>query len=492
MVESQAKRFVKHTGIYAIGNIARQLTGFIMLPIYTRYLTPADYGVVGLLIFSLSLIEIVFGARMGQAMPKFYHAEQNQESRSEIIATAWVLTTSVSLLTCIILMVNGEGISWFLFDSSQFTLAVTLFSINLVTMGMENYGLIYLRIREMPILFVSIGIIKLIIQIALNIYLVVIQEMGVLGVVLSSVIASSLFALGLSLFTLHHTRLRFKVEKAKELIIFSWPLWLAGFAALYIGSSNRYYIGHIVSLDDVGFFELASKFSQILMVLIWVPIMQYWEVERFKYYDAANPAPAIYRDMHKVICIILISASLAIVLFSKPVIFIMADSAFHDAYKAVIWLVFANLIECMTMYTNFSFHAASRTKIIRNNNYITAFIVTILYLMLIPVMGFVGAAMALCLARLMQFFLAYTASKKIYDMELDIKSVFYLISCSFIVVIISDQIVIHNIIYETVFRITVYLLSLLWLWFFIKRDVVLYELVRRVLINIPVIGKSLR
>ena len=489
MAESQAKRFVKHTGIYAVGNIARQLTGFIMLPIYTRYLTPADYGVVGLLIFSLSLIEIVFGARMIQAIPKFYHAEKTADARSEVISSAWVLTIGVSILICTILMINGERISRFLFDSSQFTLAVTLFSVNLVTMGMENYGLTYLRVREMPVLFVTIGIVKLIIQVALNIYLVVMQEMGVLGVVMSSVIASTQFGAGLSLYMLYNTRLRFSIEKARELIVFSWPLWLAGFAALYIGSSNRYYIGNLISLEDVGLFELASKFSQILMVLIWVPIMQYWQVERFKYYDAAKPVPVIYRNMHKVLCVFLVSACMAITLFSKPAIMIMADPSFHEAFKAVIWLVFADLINCMTIYLNFSFHATSRTKIIRNNNYMTAAIVTIFYLVLIPSLGFVGAAMALTMARLVQFLFVYSASRKIYDMNLDMRTILFIIGFSFVIAFISDSIEIQNFYYETGFRFLVFLGSIFLLWLFVKRDEVLYELAMRVLSHMPLVGK---
>lgn len=47
---SFADRLFKHTSLYAIGGVAGQITGFIMLSIYTRYLTPADYGVIGLIL----------------------------------------------------------------------------------------------------------------------------------------------------------------------------------------------------------------------------------------------------------------------------------------------------------------------------------------------------------------------------------------------------------------------------------------------------------
>ncbi len=420
MSDKQVKKFVKHTGIYAVGNIARQLTGFLMLPIYTRFLSPTDYGIIGLLIFSLNLVEIVFGAKLVQAIPKFYHGESDTSERMHIISTAWIVTVSACLVTTIVVMLNSTSIALLLFDSVAFSTVVMLYSINLVTLGIENYGLIYIRIQEKPVLFVSLGIAKLILQLSLNIWLVVFEQMGVLGVVISSVSASSAFAILLCIYTLRNTGFKFKKEKAIELIKFSWPLWLAGFAGLYIGSSNSYYLKELDSLGAVGLFVLAAKLSQILVLVVWTPINQYWQVERFKHYKADAPTPPIYRNMHKTICVLLVLGAFCVIVFSKPIIIYMSDIKFHSSYQAVMWLVLADLINCSTMFLNFSFHATSNTKIIRNNNYLTALAVTVFYFLLIPELGFVGAALALCLARLFQFIISLGASRNLYDLNIDV------------------------------------------------------------------------
>ena len=83
--EKQPRSFLSHTATYAIGNVARRLVGFAMLPIYTRFLTPADYGVIGLLTFALALFEPVFGARLGRAIPKFYFETMNARHRRAVI-----------------------------------------------------------------------------------------------------------------------------------------------------------------------------------------------------------------------------------------------------------------------------------------------------------------------------------------------------------------------------------------------------------------------
>lgn len=68
----QLGKTVKHSAIYAVGTILRRITGLVMLPIYTRYLTPADYGVVELLTMAIELAGILVGLRISQAMFRYY------------------------------------------------------------------------------------------------------------------------------------------------------------------------------------------------------------------------------------------------------------------------------------------------------------------------------------------------------------------------------------------------------------------------------------
>src|SRR5690348_1942012 len=98
----QPKRLPRDPTIYAIGNILRRLVGFVMLPIYTRYLTPADYGVVGLLTFAMAIMEPLFGARLVEAMPKYYFECEVGERRNSVVSTALLVTGVISTVTAVI------------------------------------------------------------------------------------------------------------------------------------------------------------------------------------------------------------------------------------------------------------------------------------------------------------------------------------------------------------------------------------------------------
>lgn len=415
---SEAKKMAKHSAIYAIGNISRQLVGFIMLPIYTRFLTPADYGVIGLLTFTISLIELVFGARLIQAVPKFYYQQNSKSEKYAVVATALLITSLISTATMLLVVYFKEETSRLLFGDSEYGLVTGIFAVLILTHALENYALQFIRIRQKPWLFIGINIAKLLVQLTLNITLVVFAEMGVLGVAISSASSSIVFAIILLIYTTCHTGIKFEKTLAKKMVIYCWPLWIAAFAGLYIGSSNRYFIRLFSSLDDIGLYELAAKFSAIIGLLVWQPFMQYWQTERFSLYRRKDPIP-IYQGTYRIACAGLAIAALGISLFAPTVIGIMAADSFHQASEAIPFLAYGTVFGCLVNFCNFSFLVTEKTGWLSRNNYITAAIVTVFYLILIPGYGFVGAAAGLMLAQAVQLMLVYHAAKKEYDMQLD-------------------------------------------------------------------------
>lgn len=435
-----AGQLIRHSSIYAVGGILRQLVGFIMLPIYTRYLTPADYGVIALLVFGVSLIELVFGARLGNSLPKFYYEQKTESAKSSVISTALFITGTISFAAMVSVLMLRVPTSEGLFGTSEFSLVVSLFSIQILTNALEHYGLIYLRIQQRPYLLIAISVAKLFIQLSFNIVLVVVLEMGVLGVAIGSAASSLLFAAGLAIYTIWCTGVSFKFELAKQQIAFCWPLWLGGLAGLYIGSSNRIYIRIFGSLDEIGLFELAAKFSSILVVLLWSPFMQYWQTERFSYYNRGNAQP-VFQMVFQFISTLMIIGAVGLCLFAVPVIHIMADEAFHTATRALPFLAFGGLFAAFIGYFDFSLLAQSKTIWIGKNNYLTAAIITVFYLLLIPPMGFVGAAMALALGRFVQFCLVYRAAKKNYDMGIPLNPILLMTAIAFIGIYISNEVI---------------------------------------------------
>jgi len=415
--DSSAGRLVKHSTIYAIGNISRQLVGFLMLPLYTHYLTPADYGVVGLLTFALALLEPFFGARLGDAMLKFYYEIQDEAQRRRVISTSLIITGGVSVIVSTTAFLLRAQASELIFGTDKWALAVGLMSYVFVTQALESYGLTWVRMQRRPVLFVSVNLSKLAIQLTLNIWFIVYLQLGVTGAVLSGVISSAAYALGLSIYSVYYNGLQCDPRIARRMLAFSWPLWFSSLASLYIYSSNRYYIRLFGSMDQVGYYELAARFATLLGVVIWQPIAQFWETERFRYYQQPN-GRAVFSSVFDFSSMVLFIGALGISIFSDPVIRFMSAPAFHESTRLVPLLALGWLFGYLTLFTNFSFLVTEKTGLISRNNYITVAVITALNFVLIPRFGYMGAGCAQFLALFLQFLLVRAAARPHYDMGL--------------------------------------------------------------------------
>ncbi|MEO0438444.1 MAG: oligosaccharide flippase family protein [Pseudomonadota bacterium] len=445
-----------HSLIYAAGNIMRQLVGFIMLPIYTNYLAPADYGVIGLLVFALSLIDLVFGARLLQAVPKFYYEKSTLVDQNATVSSALILTTAISVITMSVVLMLTEQASVFLFSTDQFDLVIAFFAVQLVTTAVENYGLLYIRIERRPWLFVSFGAAKLLLQLGMNIWLLVYEDMGVLGIAISGAVSTTVLALLLGAYAVVKVGLAWRWQYALEQVKFCIPLWLAGFAALYTGSANRYYMNEFATLSDVGLFELAVKFSAILTTLIWMPFSQFWQTESFSIYNNSDRAPEIFGNVFQFITLLLMVAAVGISLFSSPIIRLMADSAYYSAADAVSFLAFSAVFWCLAFYANFSFLATGATRWVSRINYSVAVVATLLFFALIPLFGFIGAAIAMLLVRVFQFAFTVIKAKEYFDMELELAPLGLMLLVAAVGIVVASSFPTTSIISEIGYKILVF------------------------------------
>ena len=68
----ELKKLSKHYVIYAFGSMISQAVGFIMIPVYTRFITPAEYGIVGILNLITWIVSLVLGMNLVAGVTRFY------------------------------------------------------------------------------------------------------------------------------------------------------------------------------------------------------------------------------------------------------------------------------------------------------------------------------------------------------------------------------------------------------------------------------------
>ncbi len=420
--ERNSSGFLGHAATYAVGTIARRVVGFVMLPIYTRFLSPADYGAIGLLTFSLAFFEPLFGARLIHAVPKFYFDAVDRQGRRAVIWSALGLTCVVSLMSMTGLVLFRAAGSQILFGSHKYALALGVFAGNLVSLPIENAGMMYLRLRQSSRLFLAVSMGKLALQVGLNLLLVVHLRDGVLGVVLSSVASSVAVGTVLMLYTAVHEAPIFDWVLARRMVQYCWPLWLSGIAGLYIGSSGAMYLRVFDTLTDVGLLELGLRFATAVSLLVWTPFLQQWEPMSYRYYKEENGRWK-FRVAFISSAAMMFAVGLGVSIFAQPVISAMAAKSFYGAAEVIPILTLGFIANNLMSFFNFSFLATGNTRISSACLYVIACFMTITYFALVPRFGLVGAAVAQCLAFIVGTVYVGRLSRRYFDPEFDVGSV---------------------------------------------------------------------
>lgn len=431
-MENDTKKIARHTGIYTVGTVLRNLATFLMLPIYTRYLTPGDYGIIELLSMIIDLFAIIFGLKIGDAVFRYHSRYEHRRDKNQVITTALVLTGGLTLMGFLVIVASADYLSLLVFKDVTYAGQLSLFAMTLPLAALAEIAFLYLRAEGRPWLFVAFSTLRLLLQLGLNIYFVVVQKWEVDGVIYSAVISYSVMALVMLAFTIRRTGISTSRRKAAELALFSWPLILAAIATFYMTVGNRYFLQLYTGPSQVGIYSLGYRFGFLLLVFAWGPFSAVWDASRFAIAKKAN-ASAEFRSLFTLVSTALIGFALGIAIFVKDVLMLMSDPQFWAASSVVPIILIAYIFQAWTGYSKLGILLSGKTIQMAFATAFACIFMTLGCLLLIPSFGGMGAATAVLLGFVVRFAWVYHVSKRHYDMHLDWLKVSKIGSLAFVV-----------------------------------------------------------
>ena len=435
----------KHTIIYSLGNLSIKLVGFILLPLYTTYLTTSDYGLLAIIEAIAQFSVAVLGFRLSTAMLRWAIAEKDENKKKSIIFTA--LFSSFIILTPFIMsfIVFANYLSEIIFNTSQFTLYIYLIAIFIAFEVYNLFILDLLRLHDKSILYVILVLIKLVINLALNIYFVAFAKTGVEGIMYSMVISSIAFSLMTLPFLLSQIKFKYDAKTAVEMFNYGFPLIFATISSMILTLADRFVIKHFYSLSEVGIYNLGYKLSSAINVVIIQSFQMGFLPIAFSKFDKPN-AKEFFAKVLTYFTFVLILSIIAISLFSKEVILLLAnDKAYFEAYKIVPFISYTFLIKGIYYVFSLGLHFAKKTKYNSFIVLIGALVNIILNFLLIPYYGIYGAAIASIISSIVIMLLYYYYSQREYRIHYELKRIFILTFSSVIIIFSLYYINIENI-----------------------------------------------
>jgi O-antigen/teichoic acid export membrane protein len=169
-------KLFKTISVYSFGNILSVLVSFLLLPVYTRLLTPGDYGVLELTNLFAAVIGLLFGLNVSSGYARIYFDNKDVDARKKLFATGQFFTLMTALLISVFIIFNTDWFSSIIFNSnvsSQFLVLITastIFSI-LTRIPMSN-----LQIRQLPKQYITVSLLGVMLTVISTIVFVVIYR----------------------------------------------------------------------------------------------------------------------------------------------------------------------------------------------------------------------------------------------------------------------------------------------------------------------------
>ena len=144
------KNLLGNSAIYAIGVVMRNVSSLVMLPIYTRHLTPSDYGTIELLGMVIDFVAIFIGLQISSAVFRYYGLAATETEKKSVISSAMLFMVSTYAVGIAIVWLLSPAISVRVFGAPGFEHLINLFSLTLLLSALSEVPMTYVRVSSAP------------------------------------------------------------------------------------------------------------------------------------------------------------------------------------------------------------------------------------------------------------------------------------------------------------------------------------------------------
>jgi O-antigen/teichoic acid export membrane protein len=395
---SQLRRLAKHSAIYGLGGLVSRILAVLLLPLYTSYLEPQDYGRVETLVALTAVLVTILRGGISSAFFRFYFDSPEPAERLRVIRTAFWFTLASATAGLAAGLVFAAPIADVLLGSATHDGLVRAAFLGLwAQMNLEQLTALF-RVEERSTSFVVAALARVAITVGMTVLLVVVLEQGALGVLLGTAIGTLAVQLALLAYRREQLGLQFDRGLLRAMNRFGLPLVPSALALWTVNFSDRFFIGQLAGQDDVGRYSLGVRIASAI-VLMLVAFRTAWPAFAYSIEDDRE-AKRTYGYVLTYLLFIGCWLALSLGLLAPWLVQVLAptNSDFWGGARVVAPLAFAGVAWGAYTVVAIGVGRARRTQF---NWVVTGTAATInvaLNLLLIPLIGIMGAAVAMLTA----------------------------------------------------------------------------------------------
>jgi O-antigen/teichoic acid export membrane protein len=414
--------FFKDTFLYGITSYLGLVAGIILTPIYTRFLSKEEFGLMDLYNTWNNFFIIIIPLGLSTAILRTFHDyNNNKEELKENLGTLLITLLVNNLIYFGLSMLLMNLIKDYYFQT-EINLSMYFLSFGIVAMTvMTSYFQSLNRIRFKLGHYIVINLIPFLIMVFGGYYLVIIQKEGIAGFFQASFISC---AIGLILsfsFGREFIHFKFNHRILLDTLKYSLPLLFVLIFIRFTHLIDRIIINSLLDISAVGDFSIAMRINNIFQIFIsafttaWFP----YAMSIIRNEDRNE----IYRKAFNYYLIGFGFLCFLVILFSKELLFIFAPTYLN--VEIVIYpLLISTWVGGVSYFFGLGIQVAKKTIYLVYSSFIS-FIVNVGFSYILTIkFGLIGVILGTLIATLVWVLTEYYFSKKVYDLSFPVKNLF--------------------------------------------------------------------
>ncbi len=411
---SREKELVKNTFILGIGYVIPAIVSFLLLPLYTKYLTKAEYGTYDLITVLLSLVMPAITLQIKTSVFRFLiETRENLEEKSSLISTAYLFTAFISAFSilCLFLILNVNDFF------TRVLICIYVFQEVIVDLSKQTAR--GLGILQKYVLSITINSVLTLI---FSYILLSNFDMGLNGLLISlnSALAVtniySFMKLGLKNYI---SLKKFRVYCLKQMLAYSAPIVPNSISLWIVRLSDRLVVTFFLGIEANAVYSVANKIPSLLSQVTGVFNLSWQENASLAIND--TDAANYYSEINQKIIDLLIGST-AILIACSPFLFkILVRGPYDEAYNQIPILIFGVFFSCLSSCYGSIYIALKRTKFIGITSVIGAVLNLLINILLVNKIGLYAASISTAISYCIIYFCRVVQLKKYIKIYLNKK-----------------------------------------------------------------------
>lgn len=418
MIKKHLREITSDSFVYGLTGLLSRFIGFLLIPVYTRMLSPEDYGIMSVVGTTAQVVSIILMLGLPGAVQRFYFENDKRENR-RFLGSIILFQNFLGLIVCFFIIINASYISRTIYGRSDFAiyLSLSIAQVGLTLMAMAP-GVLMVN-RRQKWLSLTLNSFGTLVTAGIPLYLVVYKKIGLSGVFLGGLYAQILLWLLYFWMVIREIDWIIEWRYVRAALVFSLPLVPHLLSHWVLNFIDRLMLQRMAGLEQTGLYSLGYNFGLIMMLAVGSINTAY---APWFYRQNSQDQEQAKRMVGRMVTYYLLALGflyLGVASFSREIIEVIANVRFFGAYRVVPVVALGYVFQGLYFMSVAPIFHFKKTGILPLLSITAALVNILLNLIFIPRWGMMGAAWATVGSLAVLFTGVFIFSANIYPVALE-------------------------------------------------------------------------